>query len=91
MNELHHEKTMVPAIDSSPYDSSLLAAALAMLSRDEIDSMLSQIASLEMQIAKLTIAGHEDAMMHLVTQGLQRLTYLLDATLRYKNETGDGG
>lgn len=90
MNELHHERMMAPTIDSSPYDSTLLAAALAMLSRDEVESMLSQIASLEMQIAKLTVVGHEDAMMHLVTQGLQRLTYLLDATLRYKNETGEG-
>ena len=71
------------------YDSKPLAIALNALSRVEIDSMLANIASLETQIAKLNISGHEDTMMHMVTDGLNRLTYFLDAVRKYKDESGE--
>ena len=51
--------------------------------------MIGHITSLETQIARLSIAGHEDAMMHIVTDGLNRLGYFLDAVKRHKIETGD--
>lgn len=78
------QTTAFPAYDSKP-----LTTALVALSRDEIDSMLHHINSLETQIEKLAINGHEDEMMHLVSDGLRRLTYFLDAVKRHKAEMGD--
>jgi hypothetical protein len=82
--------TEVPTIETSLYNAKPLAVALATLSRAEIESMLANIISLETHIAKLDIAGHEDEMMHLVTEGLHRLTYFLDAVRQHKDETDDG-
>jgi hypothetical protein len=79
----------IQTVELPPYDSKPLATALATLSQAEIESMLVNIATLETQIAKLNIAGHEDAMMHIVTDGLRRLTYFLDAVKKHKTETGD--
>jgi hypothetical protein len=81
-------KTQTP--EALPYDSRPLTAALSALSQDEIDSMLGNIANLETQLARLNIATNEDAMLRLVTEGLQRLTFFLDAVKRHNDEPGDG-
>ncbi len=77
-----------PSIDTLRYDSRALATALTTLSRAEIESMLEDISRLETRITKLSVAGQQDAMMHLVTDGLRRLTFFLDAVQRYKDENG---
>jgi len=76
----------IQAVDTLPYDSKPLATALAALSPVEIESMLGQISSLETQIARLNIRGHEDAMMQMVTDGLRRLTYFLDMVKRHQQD-----
>jgi hypothetical protein len=82
----------IPELNSanrSLYDSKPLMASLAALSPTEIESMLVTIASLENQMAKLNIGGNEDEMLHLVTQGLNRLTFFLDAVKKHKDDRGD--
>lgn len=76
--------TAIPAVNTPAYDSRPLADALTTLSLDEIEQMIVNVTSLEAQIARLNIAGHEDAMMQVVTDGLNRLSYLLDAVKRHK-------
>jgi hypothetical protein len=83
-NSPENQPTAFPAYDSKP-----LTTALVALSEAEIDSMLHHISSLEAQIAKLSVGGVEDEMMHMVTDGLRRLNYFLDAVKRHKNEIGD--
>jgi hypothetical protein len=78
----------IPIVDVPSYDSTALISALNGLNRSEIESMLGNISSLETQIAKLNTTGREDAMLHLVTDGLRRLTYLLDSVKRHKDDTG---
>jgi hypothetical protein len=71
------------------YDSQNLANALSQLSRAEIDDMLGHISALEHQLIRLQTDGHDDDMLQLVTDGLFRLTYVLDAVKQHKSETGD--
>jgi len=80
----HDTLTEIVAQSITAYDVKPLAAALTTLSITEIEAMLVNIASLETQIAKLNVAG-EDVMMRVVTEGLNRLTYLLDAVKMHKD------
>ena len=74
---------------SPRYDSKSLATALKTLSRSEVETMLEQVSSLETRIQKLHVSGEEDEMMRVVSDGLSRLSYFLDAVKRYKDEIGD--
>ncbi len=83
--------TAIPVVNAPAYDSRPLAEALTTLSLDEIERMIVNVASLETQIAKLNVAGHEDDMMQVVTDGLNRLSYLLDAVKRHKEVVAQEG